>query len=110
VGLVNHALDERVALVRLFQFHKRRPVVCRVRRDVASQVGEELRLFGIGSTVEDAFRRSDMLLRFGLIPMSGSDAGARMLGQATTQALRRTRGASRASRARKLALFQTLHE
>ena len=110
MGLVNHALDERVALVSILQVLKRNLIFCRIKRDVASQVGEELRLFGIGSTVEDAFRRSDMLLRFGLIPISGSDAGARMLGQATTQPLRRTRGASRASRARKLALFQTLHE
>jgi hypothetical protein len=36
------------------------------------QVRKELRLLGIGSLVKDGRRGSDVLLRFGLIPASGS--------------------------------------
>ena len=72
-------MDERVVLVRLQQFFKRRLVVSRIERDIALQVGKELRLLGIGSLVEDVLGGSDVLLRFGLIPTSGSDAGLRVL-------------------------------
>ena len=79
VCLANQALDERVVLIGLQQFLKRRLVISRIERDVALQVGKELRLLGIGPLVEDCLRGSDALLRFGLIPAPGSDASLRVL-------------------------------
>jgi hypothetical protein len=64
-------LDERVVLVRLQEFFKRRLVISRIESDIALQVGNELRLLWIGSLVEEVLRRSDVLLRFGLIPTPG---------------------------------------
>ncbi len=42
------------------------------------QVGKKLLLLGIGSLVEDCLGGSDVLLRLGLIPAPGSDAGLRV--------------------------------
>jgi hypothetical protein len=68
-------LDKGVVLVCLQQFLKRRLVVSRIEGDVASKVGKEYLLLGIGSLIEDGLRGSDVLLRLGLIPAPGSDAG-----------------------------------
>src|SRR6267142_410500 len=74
----NHALDERVILVRLQQFLKSCLVIPRIECDIALQVGKELRLLRIGSLVENLLRRSDVLLCVGLIPTPGGDTRLRV--------------------------------
>src|SRR5947208_11074339 len=79
VGLGNHGLDEGVVLVCLLQFLKGRLVISRIECDIALQVRKELGLLGIGPPVENVLRGSDMLLRFSLIPTSGTDTSLSVL-------------------------------
>src|SRR5215472_10859132 len=79
VSLAQQALDEGVVLIRLEQFFHRGLVVLPVKRNVAAEMREKLRLLGNGAFVEDGFGSRDVILRLGEVSVTRRQAGLRVL-------------------------------
>src|SRR5205085_6249803 len=79
VRLAEQALNERIVLIGLEQFLERGLVILPVKRGIAPEIREELRLLWICAFVEDGFGGSDVVLRFGQISAPRGDARLRVL-------------------------------
>src|SRR6516164_5098803 len=79
VSLAQQALDEGVVLIRLEQFFHRGLVVLPIKRNIAAEIREKLRLLGNGAFVEDGFGSGDVVLRFGQVSATRRESGLRVL-------------------------------